>query len=814
MQTGRMMGGGTMGVAAFAESATAASSSATAPGVVGQADGTTWDATKIDKSDASMMISYGTRRSLQTCMGGLLAVVTVGMMVFFLFFDAEAIIFGVRHCQDVLCRRGHCIELGDRAECECPRGYSGTACESAQIFGAAYADGVVADCSVLLGSVDGVTNDTALARAMTSFDGSFTFSIPDIDVFISTLPSVGGVYRHVFVVVMPGDRCRGIGTNVYMPAPMVLRVLAPASGKDSIESSLVGSSLAVTPLSTIAWGLDTSTGSTTITDVRETFGVAGDAEYRMDAGSVNFLSRNCGVRCVRAFCNSVKVQNTVAVLQQFLSVESGSEPAWKSIVFGIADELSRTASATSYSLADEDTINRAVDTAYSHMLGGISPTTTASEEFQVLMASAVNVLTIANSGIDAACEALEQTPQSQFDTRMVTEAAQKTFSVIGPIGNETSANMASVVRSIGMEMDAYRAGEQINTARLGEFSDSQLFHQQVDDVVLPRKTVHSTTGTVVSDGYFQNCRVYVDINRDNIWSGSDDEPSAITNAAGQYTITLAHPHDPISSLVEPSAPVRISREQGGAPPCVTSVKGQPPEHTLSGTVSDAAISPTTSLAIGGTRSNQDAIAQCIRSTVQNCVDPLVTSSQIEITLWILSALLDGDACGESQVCLRSKTWATWQTLSASTARLMNSTAGDSFPFADSEYMTLLFNTALEVRGGLDDSAGAIEPLAELASRLNTKAATEARELARPIVCMAADEIVGGTCTEMAGNIDGGKAIVQLMRRQVLAREMRTQLAIQVNAFGDEGRFRGQISSIESQQEEKLATLGKPAPRSY
>ena len=58
------------------------------------------------------------------------------------------------------------------------------------------------------------------------------------------------------------------------------------------------------------------------------------------------------------------------------------------------------------------------------------------------------------------------------------------------------------------------------------------------------------------------------------------------------------------------------------------------------------------------------------------------------------------------------------------------------------------------------------------------------------------------------------AHLQLMRRQVLAREMRSQLAIQVNAFGDEGRFRGQISSIESQHEEKLATLGKPAPRSH
>lgn len=794
-----MMGG--MGVDMIAQSTAAASSSGT-PGIVGQAEGTTWDPTKTKsdvKDDAVMLITYGTRRSIQTCIGGALALFTGAMMVFFLFFDAEAIIFGISHCQEIECSRGRCVELGDSAECKCPVGYSGAACESATITGAVYADSVVADCSVLLGISDDVTNDTALAHAQSSFDGSFAFTIGDIDAFILRLPSVAGLYKEVFVVVMPGNRCRGIGTDAYLPAPMVLRLLAPAS---LIEADIVGPSLAVTPLSTLAWSFDTEITQAEADDtLRNAFGASGLTEYQMDAGSVNMLSRSCDTRCLTAYCNSVKVQNTVSVLRPFLKVESGEIAAWRAIVFAISDEIVRSTRAGQTVMTDENSLSRVIQTAYTRLLGEIPPTTAGTSRFQLLFDRAVGALAIANGGIDSVCAAANLA-QGQLATLAVTEAAQRTVCAIGPTGNARSAGPTSIVQRIETELEAYNSGAQIDEAGLADFDDPTTLQQLVDSVVLLRKTVHSASGTVVSDGYFRNCRVYVDLNRDNAWN-TDEEPSTMTRGSGQYVLVIAGPGDPLSKLVEPSCPVRLSQDQSSE--CTTSAQNRPAEHGLSGTVSDSAISPTTSLEIdSGTRS-ADAISQCIRSTVQNCVDSVVLSAQIEITLWVMVALLDGDSCGTSQSCLQSNTWATWEALSASAKTTISFAGEGNFSFADTEQMVALFNSVLETRDGSD--AGVVDALAALVARLNSKAALEARELAQPIQCLLADEVVGGTCAEMAGTIDGGKAILQLMRRQVLARDMRAQLAGLVNQFSSEDQFRNLVASLESTQEGRLSTLG-------
>eukprot|EP01043_Picozoa_sp_COSAG02_P015382 COSAG02_NODE_655_length_18811_cov_23.089515_5_plen_818_part_00 len=799
MMMGGMGGGMMMGVDTIAQSTAAASSSGT-PGVVGQAEGTTWDPTKTKtdaKDDADMLISYGTMRSMQTCVGGALALFTGAMMIFFLFFDAEAIIFGISHCQNVECRRGRCVELGDSATCNCPVGYGGAACQSATISGAAYADSVVADCNILLGLTVDVTNGTALAHAQSLFDGSFAFMIADIDAFISRLPSVANLYKEVFVVVVPGDRCRGIGTDAYLPAPMVLRLLAPAS---SIEGDIVGPSLAVTPLSTLAWSLDTEV-SHADDAVRNAFGSSGLTEYQMDAGSVNILSRRCDARCLTAYCNSVKIQNAVAVLQPFLNVESQELPAWRAIVYAISTEMVRAARAQEMILADDNSFSRIIQTAYTRLLGATPAATTGSSSFQLLFDRAVGVLTIANRGIDSVCAAADLA-QGQLGTLAVTEAAQRRVRAIGPTGNDQVAGPTSIVQRIETELAAYNSGGQMNEAELTDVQDTSTFQQLVESVVLLHKTVYSASGTVVSDGYFRNCRVYVDLNRDNIWN-DDEEPSTMTNDGGRYKLVIAEPGDPLSELVEPSCPVRLSQDQN--PECTTSVQNRPAEHGLSGTVSDSAISPITSLEIDSGTQSADIIAQCIRSTVRNCVEALILSAQIEMTFWIMAALLDGNSCGASQNCLQSNTWSSWETLTTS-AHAMMSSAGDVFlSFADADQMVELFNSVVETRAISD--TGVVDVLAALVSRLNSKAALEARDLAQPIRCSVADEIVGGTCEEMAGTIDGGKAILQLLRRQALARDMRAQIADLVSRFSSEDQFRSQVISLESAQEAKLPTLG-------
>ena len=793
---------GMMDVDDFAESTAAATSNARKPGIVGQAEGTTWDPTKTKgeaKDDADMWLTFGTRRSLQTCAGASLALFTAVMVVFFLFFDAEAIIFGISHCKDVECRRGRCIELGDSAECRCPPAYSGVACETARISGTAYADSVLADCRVLLGLSHDVTNETALARTSSSFDGSFTFMIADVDTFILSLQSVAGLYKRVFVVVLPGDGCRGIGTDVYLPAPMVLMHLAPTT---SIEADLVGPSLAVTPLSTLTWSLDTEIGLAEVDDtVRNAFGATGLTQYQMDAGSVSMLSRSCDARCVAAYCNSVKVQNTIAILQPFLNVESGEYPAWRSIMFAISDELVQTARTSQTILSDEGSLNRIAQRAYTRMLGATAPTTAGTSRFQQLFADAVGALSIANAGMDNVCETTDLAVQGQIGTRAVTEAAQRRVCVIGPTGNTRPAESSNIVHSIQMELEKYNTGDQINEASLASFNDAQAFRQLVESVVLLRNTVYSASGTIVSDGYFQRCRVYADLNHDNVWN-ADEEPYTVSSDRGRYTLVIAGPGASLSSLVEPSCPVRLSQDQ--SPECTTSVQRRPVQHGLSGTVSDSVISPITSLNIESDMPSVDVIAQCIRSAERNCVESVILSSQIEITLWILAALLDVE-CGTSQSCLQSTAWTTWETLSASAKVVAMSSDERKLSFADTEQMVELFTSVIETSDGSD--AGALDALAALASRLNLKAAAEARDLAQPIECVAADKVVGSTCTEMAGMIDGGKAIVHLLRRQVLVRDMRTQLTGLINSFTSTDQFRERVANLESLQEEKLALLG-------
>lgn len=790
-----------MGVDAIAQS-TAAASSAGKPGIVGQAEGTTWDPTKTKsdvKADADLLISYGTIRSIQTCVGGALALFTGAMMMFFLFFDAEAIIFGISHCQDVECRRGRCVELGDSAACDCPEGYSGAACETAMISGAAYADSVMADCSILLGLTVDVTNDTALAHAQSSFDGSFAFMIADIDALILSLPSVANLYKQVFVVVVPGNRCRGIGTDAYMPAPMVLRLLAPAS---SIEGYIVGPSLAVTPLSTVAWSLDTEVSHADADDtVRNAFGASGLTEYQMDAGSVNILSRSCDARCLTAYCNSVKIQNTIAVLQPFLNVDARERPAWKAIVYAISEEIVRAARAHQMILTDENSLSRIIQTAYTRLLGTAPAAATGSSSFQLLFDRAVGVLTIANGGIDSVC-AGANLAQGQLGTLAVTEAAQRRVCAIGPTGNGQSTSFISIVQRIETELEVYTSGGQMDEAELTDVQDTSTVQQLVESVVLLQKTVHSASGIVVSDGYFRNCRVYVDLNRDNVWN-DDEEPSTMTNDGGRYKLVIAEPGDPLDELVEPSCPVRLSQDQ--RPECTTSVQNRPAEHGLSGTVSDSAISPTTSLQTDSGTQSADIIAQCIRSTVRDCVESAILSAQIEITLWIMAALLDGNSCGASQSCLQSNTWTSWETLTTSARAMMSSVGEGFFSFADADQMVELFHSVLETRDTAD--VGVVDALAALVSRLNSKAALEARDLAQPIRCSVADEVVGGTCEEMVGTIDGGKAILQLLRRQVLARDMRPQIAGLVNRFSSEDQFRNLVTSLESTQEARLLTLG-------
>ena len=504
--------------------------------------------------------------------------------------------------------------------------------------------------------------------------------------------------------------------------------------------------------------------------------------------------------------NSVKVQNTIAILQPFLNVESGEFPAWRSIVFAISDELVHTARAGQTILSDEGSLNRIVQGAYTRMLGATAPTTSGASKFQQLFHGAVGALSIANAGIDNVCETTSLALQEQIGTRAVTEAAQRRVCVIGPTGNTGSAESSSILHSIEMELDKYNAGDQINEAGLASFNDEQAFQQLVESVVLLRNTVHSASGTIVSDGYFRSCRVYADLNHDNVWN-ADDEPSTVSSDRGRYTLVIAGPGAPLSSLVEPSCPVRLSQDQ--SPECTTSVQRRRAEHGLSGTVSDSVISPITSLGIESDVPSIDVIAQCIRSAERNCVESVILSSQIEITLWILAAML-GVECGISQSCLQSNVWTSWEALSASAKVVAISSDERTLSFADTEQMIELFTSAIESSEGSD--AGALDALAALASRLNLKAAAEARDLAQPIECVATDQVVGSTCTEMAGMIDGGKAIVHLLRRQVLVRDMRTQLASLVNSFTSADQLLEQIATLESLQEEKLALLGAFARR--
>lgn len=783
-----------MGVDSIAAS-TASASSAGTPGIVGQAEGTTWDPLKSKsdaKDDADMIITYGTRRTIQTVCGGAFTLLTAALMIFFLFFDAEAIIFGVSHCQHIQCRSGKCVELGDGAECTCPAGYSGATCESGKISGVVYGDSVIAGCSVMLGLSEDVTNRTALAHTTSSFDGSFALTIADVDDLILKLHSVTSAYKEAFVVVVPGDRCRGIGTGVYLSAPLVLRLLSP-----SIESDLVGTSLAITPLSTLAWSLGAETQQIEVNDAAQNaFDASGHIEYHMDTGSVNFLSRNCDARCTIAYCNSVKAQNTITLMQPFLNTESGGQHAWKFIVFAISDELARSTDQ-SY-LTEEGSLNRIVQTARRHLLGETPSTAADSNEFQQLLGIAIGALSIANGGIDGACEV--SVSADQTGTRAVTEAAQKRVSVIGPTSNETPTDFSSIVRCFEAELDAYRDGTGININDVLNFNDIQIFEQLVDGVVLPRKTVHSASGTIVSDGYFQNCRVYADLNRDKVWN-ADEEPSTTTRDDGRYLLVIAEPGSSLSRLVEPSCPVRLSQDQ--SPECTTSLQNRAAGHGLSGRVSDSVISPTTSLRIDTAAPNVDAIAQCIRSTERDCVESVILSTQIEITLWVLAALLDGQSCAQS--CLQSNTWQTWETLVTSAREVMHLSGESSLSFTDAGQIVVVFNSALQASGVSD--VGALESLATLASRLNSKAASEARELVEPIVCLASEQVLGSTCAQMAGTIDGGKAIIHLLRRQVLARDMQLQLATLVNEFSSEDQLRNQIADLESQREDKLPTLG-------
>ena len=84
----------------------------------------------------------------------------------------------------------------------------------------------------------------------------------------------------------------------------------------------------------------------------------------------------------------------------------------------------------------------------------------------------------------------------------------------------------------------------------------------VQAVDLPSRTVHTIQGSILADGYYTHCRVYIDKNH----NGQFDtvEPFDLSDEQGWYKVEAALPGDPVENLVEPSDVVRVSPDFPGS----------------------------------------------------------------------------------------------------------------------------------------------------------------------------------------------------------------------------------------------------------
>ena len=778
--------------------------------VQGQAAGTTWDPTRNDVSDNAMLITYGNRRSLQVAAGAMVIILTAVGCFYYLFFSDTGILYPARHCQEDLCGRGQCLEQGDRAECLCPEGYSGEDCSGGEFRGQLYADGVMADCDVFLGLDERPYAESALAQAVTRFDGTFTFSVENIDALLSSIsaahPDWPAVALKVYVVAVPGSLCRSVATDVFMPAPMVLSITT--EDLPQLEAVLAGGEMAVTPLSTLAWAFDASPGSGAVTEAsRAQLGATGDVEYRMDDGSVNALANDCDAQCVSGFCTAVMLQNAVAVMQPLVKELEGEyglhNLPWQSILFATAE----AASDASFNMADESCLRGILTAAQLLMVDGADVPTAQSADFQLLKNASLAVLSSANSVIATAeAEAALGSANLGGVIRSVRESVQKASTVIGRAASESSDSISAVTH-INNQLN--RNGTEMSSVALMDYSGDG-FQQRADLVVLPRRTVHSTSGVVISDGYYVDCRVYVDLNNDRQWAAP--EPFGITDSSGRYSIDIASEGDSVDALVEPTTRVRlhagVDEDDGDCTSNLNNV-GEArwgAAHPLSGTVTDAAVSPVSSMDVDSETVHKDVVQRCIRSATSSELEPLIASTQIETAQWVVASLIAGAAATDTERA--PSTWSVWQKFTGAVSNFTGAGSSEGRGlFEDAEQIGVVFEATVRAQSSSNEQhmLAMVEPLAAVTASWNAKFATEAREKATAFDCSDPQyDIVGGTCSEMEGKIDGGQAVLSLMRRQVSIRNVREQIVSVVsNAQSNFAELQRQVNGVLTIEEAEL-----------
>ena len=650
---------------------------------------------RADIGDYTMrtdMLSEDERKVLQIGCGIFLMVVMAATAIFFIFFEEHYTVLREEqnrlYCDSSPClHSSSCHEMKEAGtfRCECQPGYYGLTCATVRVTGRVFTDGALAGCQIVLLRASGgpCVPPQCSAEIMTQFDGSFTFTVNPANILS------GGLRIELNT---SNSRCMDISVNANHSTVLMQQI-------DERADVL---NVAVTPITTLEAYVKQQCQSTLCADAIR--GAALDwgsvmyppFRYGIDSHAVNYLQSPCDSSCVRAFCTAAMIQNTVGVIGAIVGDFGGSVP-----YRAIASELVYKADLSTLNLTESVVLDRILRAgkrfaAADNSLPAVPPSAARDADARELETGAVSVLYQLNQHIYRLFYSQQQSGGGLASVQDLCNGVQRASRILWA-ADGMIRNLTVVATQLGMQ--------SFTMAWLRPYQSRLQLVGILRSLELPERTIHKVSGVVSSDGFYQGCRVYVDLDGDSRFNASSEQ-SSLTNEFGQYKIDIVEEGGSTEQLIDNAMPVRLDINPG----CQSSFNGLQPwlsYNSIAGATATSPLSTVASFPRIGAQSEAAAFSRLVdlnalhANVIQTAVsgaaslnfswfDTLVVSANIEIASRLACAMV---GMGDPAYAAINRT-AAWRLFSQSLATEISTNSDATKLFRNKTLVSSILNWTL------------------------------------------------------------------------------------------------------------------------